>query len=158
MSSCCSGSSNSSVQACPQCSELNKKVTMKTIFHQVKFPDILEVETNNYYYCADNNCSVGYFSQQGKTIYKNQLRAFSEAENNKLCYCFDVNTEQYVNSLKDGSAVTIKKFVMQKTKAGDCACEIRNPSGHCCLANFKQLEKVLNVAMSKSNSQNHHLG
>ncbi len=29
---------------------------------------------------------------------------------------------------------------MQRTKAGECACEIRNPSGQCCLANFKRLE------------------
>ena len=32
------------------------------------------------------------------------------------------------------------KVCMQRTKAGECACEIRNPSGQCCLANFKHLE------------------
>jgi hypothetical protein len=119
---------------------------MKTIFHQVRFPNVLDIETDSYYYCSDKTCSVGYFSQQGKIIAKNQLRAFTDLKNDKLCYCFDINLEQYVNSLKDGTAVTIKNFVIQKTKAGDCAYETRNPSGQCCLASFKQLETTLNIA------------
>ena len=140
MSSCCSGSSNSSALECPNCGISCKNIGMKTLFHQVRFPDILGIETGNYYYCHDKTCSVGYFSQE-EVISKNQLRVFAEPKDNKLCYCFDINTEQYVDSLKDGTAETIKNFVIQKTKAGDCACEIRNPSGQCCLANFKQLEK-----------------
>ncbi|MFW5443361.1 MAG: putative iron-sulfur cluster-binding metallochaperone [Methylococcaceae bacterium] len=143
--SCCSGDSALAVLECPQCGISCKKISMKTVFHQVKFPDILDVDIANYYYCADKTCSVGYFSQPGKTILKNQLRAFTELKNNKLCYCFDINTEQYVNSLKDETASTIKIFVIQKTKAGDCACEIRNPSGQCCLADFKQLEKIFKL-------------
>ena len=145
MSNCCSGGSISSVLVCPQCGISCKNISMKTIFHQVRFPEILDIETDSYYYCADKTCSVGYFSQEEKVISKNQLRAFTELKNNKLCYCFDINTEQYLDSLKDGAAETIKNFVIQKTKVGDCACEIRNPSGQCCLANFKQLEKTLNL-------------
>ena len=141
MSDCCSGGSPSSVYECPQCGISCKNISMKTIFHQVKFPDVLDIETDSYYFCADKTCSVGYFSHEGKIISKQQLRAFAEHEKHKLCYCFDINTEQYIDALKDETAVTIKKFVIQKTKSADCACEIRNPSGQCCLANFKQLEK-----------------
>jgi hypothetical protein len=140
MSSCCSGGASSSVQACPQCGTSSKSISMKTIFHQVKFPEILSVETGSYFHCAGESCSVGYFSQEGLVISKDQLRAFDEL-NNKLCYCFDVNVEQYIQALKDNTASEIKKFVIQKTKSGDCACEIRNHSGQCCLASFKQLEK-----------------
>jgi len=115
---------------------------MKTVFHQVKFPDILEIAVDRYYYCGDKACSVGYFSSKGKIITKNQLRAFSDSKTHKLCYCFDITIEQYVNSLKTGTANTLKNFVIQRTKSSDCACEIRNPSGQCCLINFKQLEKT----------------
>ncbi len=141
MSSCCSSSSASSVRACPQCWKSCKNISMKTIFHQVKFPDILDVETDSYYFCIDSDCSVGYFSQEGEMIHKQQLRAFTRFKHRKLCFCFDINTEQYINALKDKTAAIIKEFVMKKTKSGDCACEIRNPSGQCCLASFKQLEK-----------------
>lgn len=116
---------------------------MKTVFHQVKFPEVLNIETGNYFHCAKKKCSVGYFSQEGLVISKHQLRAFDELSN-KLCYCFDINAEQYRQSLKDNTASEIKNFVIQKTKSGDCACEIRNPSGQCCLAGFKRLEKNMN--------------
>lgn len=141
MSCCCSTDSSPTALECPQCGISCKNISMKTIFHQVKFPDILNIDNDNYFYCADKTCSIGYFSHDGKTISKNQLRAFTEPQNDKLCYCFDINTEHYVNSLKNETADRIKNFVIQKTKAGECACEIRNPSGQCCLANFKQLEK-----------------
>jgi len=116
---------------------------MKTIFHQVKFPDILDIEANSYFFCTDKNCSIGYFSEDGKIILKQQLHTYAELKRNKLCYCFDINREQYRQALKDKTAIKIKEFVIQKTKAGDCACEIRNTSGQCCLVNFKQLEKML---------------
>lgn len=141
MSNCCSSNSPPSAQACPQCGLSSKNISMKTIFHHVKFPDILDVKTGSYYYCADKACLVGYFSQEGKVISKDQVRAFIEPKNQKLCYCFDITSEQYINALKDETATEIKKFVIQKTKSGDCACEVRNPSGQCCLANFKHLEK-----------------
>lgn len=146
MSCCSSSDSTVAVLECPQCGISCKHVSMKTIFHQVKFPEILDVDHDNYHYCADKICSVGYFSKKGKTISKDQLRSFTDLENNKICYCFDINTEQYVNSLKEGKAETIKKFVIQKTKVGDCACEIRNPSGQCCLASFKRLEKSFKLS------------
>jgi len=148
MSCCCSEGSSDSVVICPQCGISSKNISMKTIFHQVKFPDVLDIETDNYYYCADQSCSVGYFTQQEKIIAKQQLKVFI-GQNSRLCYCFDISTEHYVNSLKAGTAEKIKNFVIQKTKLGDCACEIRNPSGQCCLANFKPLDKAFNKAVNK---------
>ncbi len=140
MSSCCSGEPSSSVQNCPQCDISCKNISMKTILHHVRFPEILKIE-EDHYYCSGKNCPVGYFTQAGNTIPKAHLRVFDEHQSNKLCYCFDISTERYKQALKDNTADKIKQFVTQKTKSGDCACEIRNPSGQCCLASFKQLEK-----------------
>jgi len=41
----------------------------------------------------------------------------------------------------DGTAKAMKAFVVQQTKEGLCACEARNTSGRCCLADFRQMEK-----------------
>ena len=153
MSSCCSGGSSSSAQTCPQCGISGKSISMKTVFHQVKFPEVLSIETGSFFHCAEKSCSIAYFSQEGVVIFKRELRAFDELSN-KLCYCFDVNAEQYIQALKDNIATEIKNFVIQKTKSGDCGCEIRNPSGQCCLASFKQLEKNLNVTTGKFKLQN----
>jgi hypothetical protein len=58
---------------------------------------------------------------------------------------FVIVTEQYLSALRDHRAEPLKAFVMQRTQVEECACEIRNPSGQCCLANFKRLENEQNT-------------
>jgi len=48
----------------------------------------------------------------------------------------------YRRALAEGTAEAIKAFVVQQTKEKLCACESRNPSGRCCLADFKRMEKA----------------
>ncbi|MDP2903400.1 MAG: hypothetical protein Q8N96_09885 [Methylovulum sp.] len=149
MSSCCSNHATKIITGmCPQCGESCKSVEHKTLYHQVKFPENQAVFQETYYFCPAKDCSVGYFSSTGHIIAKQSLRTYQEIEDDKLCYCFDINTEQYLSALTANNAEPIKNFVIQKTKSGDCACEIKNPSGQCCLANFKMLEK--NNLSSKS--------
>jgi hypothetical protein len=142
MSSCCSSSTKSSAQACPQCAVEGRSIPFSSVLHQVKFPDVMSVAKDDYFFCSDESCSVGYFSQSGATIPKLQLRAFEDPSHTRLCYCYDISKAQYSQALKDNTAQQITDFVKQQTKAGACACEIRNPSGQCCLANFKRLEKM----------------
>ena len=112
-----------------------KPFTTKSHFQKIRQPfrkSIISV--------PDKNCPVGYFSSTGHIIPKHSLRTYQEIEDDKLCYCFDINAEHYLSALNANNAEKIKNFVIQKTKSGDCACDIKNPSGQCCLAKFKTLE------------------
>ena len=142
---CCKNTSTKTKQICPECGSTCKSVDMSTLFHQVRFPENQSIITDSYYFCPVKKCSVGYFSSVGNTIPKQQLRSYQAIQNDALCYCFDIDAEQYLSALKNQRAEPIKAFVMQRTQAGDCACEIRNPSGQCCLANFKRLENEHNT-------------
>ena len=139
MSSCCQN--NQVSLPCPQCKQLSKRVEMRTLYHQVKFPENLTLVSDSYYFCATKECAVGYFSDDGNKIPKQHFRSYQDLMDDKLCYCFDIDSAQYQAALLENKAEPIKNFVLQKTKSGDCACETRNPSGQCCLANFKHLEK-----------------
>jgi hypothetical protein len=44
-----------------------------------------------------------------------------------ICYCFDIRMSDYSKDL------SLKDFVLAKTKAGLCSCKSKNPSGNCCL-------------------------
>lgn len=144
MSNCCSHSpSHFLTKHCPKCNQSSKSVEMLTLFHQLKFPKNIEIISDNYYFCTDKTCSVGYFSQPDKIVLLQHLRSFEDIKNDQLCYCFDINKSTYLNALSKQSAESLINFIIQKTKSGDCACEIRNPSGQCCLARFKQLKKSL---------------
>ena len=136
MTNCCSNQTSPSTKNCPECGKTSKSVEMKTVLHHVKFPDVMSIEENDYYFCSDDACSVVYFSTNNKLIYKKQVSVFDQHREAKLCYCFDVDKAVYIEALGSNSADKIKQFVMQKTKVSLCACTIKNPSGRCCLSGF----------------------
>jgi hypothetical protein len=47
-----------------------------------------------------------------------------------LCYCFGISREDFKRD------PGLRDFVVAKTKAGECSCETKNPSGRCCLKDF----------------------
>ncbi len=142
MSDCCSkSSSKSSQKVCPECGGSCRGVEMITLFHNVKFPNNQTIEEGDYYFCASEKCETGYFTAFGTIIPKAQLKANREIQQGWLCYCYDISVAQYRDALQANTAEPIKTFVIEQTKSGSCACEIRNPSGQCCLAKFRQLEK-----------------
>lgn len=142
MSNCCSNHATKIITGiCPKCGVSCKSVENKTLFHQIRFPENQAAFQEKYYFCSTKECHVGYFSSTDDIIPKQSLRTYQEIEADKLCYCFDINTGQYLAALKANNAETIKNFVIEKTKSGECACEVKNPSGQCCLARFKALER-----------------
>ncbi|WNB75935.1 MULTISPECIES: putative iron-sulfur cluster-binding metallochaperone [Methylomonas] len=144
---CCQNTSTKTKQICSECGSTCKSVGMSTLYHQVRFPENQSIITDSYYFCPAKTCPVGYFSSAANIIPKQHLRSYQAIQNDELCYCFDIDAEQYLSALKVQRAEPIKDFVMQRTKAGECACEIRNPSGQCCLANFKRLENEQNAGV-----------
>ncbi|MFK5892461.1 MAG: hypothetical protein QM504_04480 [Pseudomonadota bacterium] len=141
MSSCCSDKNDVShshrKQPCPECHNFSYAVKVRTLLHQIKYPDNLNIDNENYYFCSSVSCMVGYFSLSGNIIHKNQLRNHQQILNKKICFCFDINEETYT---KAKNPEEIKSFVKNQTKLGLCACDIRNPSGQCCLTHFKVLD------------------
>lgn len=140
MSNCCSNHATKIITGiCPKCGVSCKSVENKTLYHQVRFPENTTLGSDKYYFCPSKECSVGYFSSTGQIIPKCDLRTYQEIEADKLCYCFDIDVAHYLSALKANNAETIKNFVIEKTKSGECACDVKNPSGQCCLAKFKML-------------------
>ncbi|MGZ4960840.1 MAG: hypothetical protein ACXV7J_16505 [Methylomonas sp.] len=93
---------------------------MPTLYHQVRFPENQALITDGYYFVQQDMPDCLLFQRRAIFI---------------GCQ----------TALKRSRAGPIKAFVMQRTQARECACEIRNPSGQCCLVNFKRLENELNT-------------
>ena len=102
--------------------------------------------TNSYYYCSTKTCPIAYFSNRGKPIPKSHLISYHAIQNETLCYCFDITAIKYVSALKAQCAEPIKNFVIQRTKTGECACEIKKslwamlPSPFQTLGNWMQIK------------------
>jgi len=138
--SCCAAVLTHVKRHCPDCEQRCCKVSRVTLLHQVRWPDNQYIMQGDYFFCANKQCPTVYFSVDQR-MGKEQVRAFQPNEQAMLCYCFAISEALYQSALNEGTASQIKHFVMQQTQAAHCACNIRNPSGRCCLVNFKTMEK-----------------
>lgn len=144
MSDCCSNQENESKSCeknslprkynCPVNEQLYVEVERKTVLQHIKSPWEKSLHEDKYYFCDDPNCDVVYFGLNGSLINKSELRTVvgkKESDENALvCYCFGVS--KYLAA----KFPDIKTFVTQQTKEHNCACDVRNPSGRCCLKDF----------------------
>jgi hypothetical protein len=79
MKNCCSKQNCSATKGCPQCGKISKSVELQTVVHQVKFPDVLSIVEDDYYFCDEQSCALVYFSASNKQIYKQQISVFDSA-------------------------------------------------------------------------------
>ncbi|MBL6999423.1 MAG: hypothetical protein ISR73_06140 [Gammaproteobacteria bacterium] len=138
MSDCCSSSCTTQTPLkklpCPVNGDSYKAVPLKTILHHISQPWAWAGKDQAYYFCDDADCDVVYFGADGTTISRSALRTTvgikDRSADATLCYCFGV-------SRADARAnPQIRAYVTEQTKHKMCDCEIRNPSGKCCLKDF----------------------
>ncbi|MDH5471616.1 MAG: hypothetical protein OEY87_02180 [Gammaproteobacteria bacterium] len=122
---------------CPVNGHAYNRIQLKTVLHQIRKPWQKDLD-DHYYFCTDANCDVVYFSQSGHLLRKPDIRAGSSYESSDLyatiCYCFDVSAADVAS---EQSMEMIRHYIIEQTKNNLCECSIRNPSGQCCLRNFK---------------------
>ncbi len=120
--------------ACPENMQQYIEVDKKTILQHIKSPWQYTLDELKYYFCDDPNCDIVYFGIKGSVINKAQLRTVigkkEKDENALVCYCFGISKALAAQNPE------IKTYVTQQTKEKNCACEVRNPSGRCCLKDF----------------------
>ena len=139
MSDCCdSSSSNNNLpkkHICTVDGKVYTGVSRRTVLHHIPTPWKSHMSDTNYYFCSDPDCDVVYFGQDDSIINKSALRTSVRIKEKSdaalICYCFGIT----MNQAKDNS--DIKNFVIQQTKSGIYSYVTSNPSGKCCLKEFK---------------------
>ena len=91
-----------------------------------------------FWLCRDPTCEVVYFGSSEALISRRDLRTepgFKAGADGFVCYCFLHRREE----LAARGGANVFEEVQRRVKAGDCACEVRNPSGKCCLKDLRKL-------------------
>lgn len=93
-----------------------------------------------YRFCETPDCPVVYYGRAGSPSYRTEdLRTrvgVKETEDPvPVCYCFSFTERQVIEDLLAHGRSTIREYIRQKVREGECACERTNPSGRCCLGN-----------------------
>ena len=138
---------------CPRCGLPGQPVALQTLKHQVKPEHLETIETGTFDFCRTATCQVVYFSDGGIVLTKADVRqriGLKETEDPvPICYCFGFTEAMAVEEIRATGKCTIPQRITAKVKARNCACEIRNPQGSCCLGNVnaavKKAMKAVNV-------------
>lgn len=133
--------------ACPVCGQRGKRVQGQTVKAMLSVT-LREIQNTEYLFCRTKDCPVVYFSADGgQTFTTEQVRerVYQKepgADDVFVCYCF----RHTVGDLTRASADTREAIVDDidsGIQADQCACDLRNPQGSCCLGNVKALIKQL---------------
>lgn len=147
MSKCCGSTDQKAKLDCPDCTSVSASVAYQTVLHHLCHPYNLELPEGAYYFCGASECDVVYFDEAGHSFSTHKVRGIvgqkSLSVDRPICYCFAVSALQIQNEVKETGASISKKRIIGLTQANLCDCENRNPSGKCCLADFKAIEKNL---------------
>ena len=135
------------VNACPECGKLCKPVQGQTVKSLLSV-SLRQVQGIKYLFCRTKTCPVVYFSADGEpTFAVDQVRERvyqkePEADDVFICYCFRHTVGDLRTASPDDRAAIVED-INTGINAGQCACDLRNPQGSCCLGNVRNLIKRL---------------
>jgi hypothetical protein len=141
MSDCCSVKGSSSVPlvaVCPVNGARSKQVDILTVKSLVcQLP--LGMPQAQYYFCEAQDCDVVYFALDSQApIFRRadllvRVGVKETADPIPVCYCFGFTRGNIHDEIAETGRSTIAERITTEVKAGNCACEVKNPSGKCCL-------------------------
>lgn len=132
---------------CVDCGAEGRSVERRTTLHHVKHEHVARVSGDAYRFCPDPSCDVVYYGDSGTRFTVNDLRELVSAKTTgdmrPICYCFGFTEGDARAEIKRTGHSAIPATISRLIKARMCACEVRNPSGACCLGEVTRTVKRL---------------
>ena len=141
MSECCAvgGATQAPpVMACPVSGTRSKRVDLLTVRSLVRHLP-LGMPATAYYFCESPECDVVYFpSNTHAPVFRRsdllvRVGAKEREDPIPVCYCFGFTRKEIEREVAQTGRSTIPERITAEVKAGNCACEVKSPSGKCCL-------------------------
>lgn len=142
----CAVPENTGVTHCPQCNIKGSTVGLETVKAMVV--NLERVQPTSYRFCKSSDCDLVYFAEDTShhfveaDLRERVHQKHPDDDDVLVCYCFQHTPNSIRLEMADGRT-DVADRIAALTKAGRCACEIRNPQGSCCLGNVRQITKRL---------------
>ncbi len=154
MSDCCTlpGPTGAADDRCRRCGEKGRRVLRETMESLLKPEALQRLLDVPYFFDRTPSCDVAYFSNEARSYFqKDELTVrvgLKETESPiPLCYCFGHTAESAREEIVRTGRSTVTKRISAEVQAGNCSCEVKNPSGRCCLGDVNrailQIQKEL---------------
>lgn len=127
------------VVCCPGNGRPAAPVPLRTVKALLLPAALRRVGREQHYYCTDADCAVVYFTAAGARYDAGDLGvtvADKLAGPRRLvCYCFGYAAVPAL-AADDAPDTATLAVIRAHVKAGRCACDVKNPSGRCCLSSL----------------------
>lgn len=135
---------------CPHCDCRAAPVDFPTVRFAVRQPfAIADLVDHDWAVCTTPDCSIYYFAVDApdRTIAVGDLRRMpatkSADEDATFCFCFDLPRA----TVRGLDALAAIAYVRARVAAGECACDVLNPSGSCCLGSITAERKATGLPL-----------
>lgn len=150
MSVCCSVNGEAGTVPVVMAGSVNgarsKQVDMLTVKSLVRqLP--MGMPNTQYYFCDSSDCEVVYFplDPEAPSFLRGDLMVRVGAKEIEdplpICYCFGFTRQDIWDEICRTGKSRLAKRITAEVEAGRCACEVRNPSGNCCLGDITRTAK-----------------
>lgn len=127
---------------CPSCGNPGKAVGLLTVKAMLAVP-LTELRATRYRFCKTPECPTVYYGLDaehliGEDLLLERVHQKHPGEGDVFaCYCFQHTPDSIKAELASTGRSTTVASITAGIQAGQCACEIRNPQGSCCLGNVR---------------------
>lgn len=143
--------------ACPRCDMVGRVVGDETIRATLETSIATRLLALERRFCRTPTCDVLYYGADGRTVEKNKARVRVGVKETDepvaLCYCFDFSRADARREVAETGSCGIPARIKTEVRAGRCACEVKNPSGACCLGEVNKAVKDAQDALAKGRDQ-----
>jgi Zinc binding domain len=141
--------------ACPVSGTLSRKVQRRTLEHLLKPEKLGLLREVQYYYCKEPTCDVVYFSNENAPFFTTAdlpVKVFAKDRGDEVpvCYCFEWTRGRLKQQIREIGRSTAAEEIACEIKAGNCACDIKNPQGECCLGDINAVVKEAMSTIARS--------
>lgn len=148
MSDCCTNQGTAAPFTCPKTGDSGKAVEIRLVYMMVlgRHHALIDGQ-QSYRLCEDGDCDVVYFGSGGSLILKEHLaeqigiKEFGKASDYPICHCFHFSRSDVESEIERSGTSTIGQRISAYIKQKLCACEVRNPTGQCCLGFVNKVTK-----------------
>jgi hypothetical protein len=139
---------------CPECQQKGKVVQGQTVKALLSI-SLRSIPETEYYFCRTQSCPIVYYSSDGNSAFTTlQLRERvyqkePTTDNVYVCYCFN-HTVAEIRVASPQVRDSIVSDINIGIQANQCACDLRNPQGSCCLGNVRALIKQFETSVSET--------
>lgn len=149
-------SPSATTKDCPGCGGKTKPVDLQTVKAMLVVP-LSTIRSHEYRFCPNPTCDTVYSGDTGDRYQEEALRVavhqkHPEKEDVFACYCFQHTPGSIGAELRESGTSTVVATISAGVKAGQCACEIRNPQGSCCLGNVRAVIQRLKTDLAQGGS------